>query len=86
MAFREIITIHSLVPPQKTMPAYQKSTLWKTAFPEGCTEFTAQRKRLTEAYERFHERVAKLLELIKAELPDRTLHHIIALAEGGPLA
>lgn len=58
------------------MPAYQQSTLWKTAFPEGCTEYTAQRKRLTEAYERFHERVAQLLGLIKAELPDLTLHDI----------
>lgn len=58
------------------MLAYQQSTLWKTAFPEGCTEYTAQRKRLTEAYERFHERVAQLLGLIKAELPNLTLHDI----------
>jgi len=58
------------------MPAYKQSSLWKTAFPEGCTEYTDQRKRLTEAYERFRERVAQLLELIKAELPDLTLHDI----------
>lgn len=58
------------------MPAYKQSSLWKTAFPEGCTEYTDQRKRLTEAYERFRERVAQLLGLIKAELPDLTLHDI----------
>ena len=58
------------------MPAYKQSSLWKTAFPESCTEHAAQRKRLTEAYERFRERVSQLLGQIKAELPDLTLHDI----------
>lgn len=58
------------------MDAYKQSSLWKTAFPDNSTEFPQQRKRIIEAYERFRERVALLLQQIQKELPSLTLHDI----------
>lgn len=58
------------------MDAYKQSSLWKTAFPDNSTEFPQQRKRIIEAYERFRDRVALLLQQIQKELPSLTLHDI----------
>ena len=58
------------------MDDFKQSTLWQTAFPASSTDFPEQRQRIVQAYERFRERVSQLLGLIKAELPDLTLHDI----------
>ena len=58
------------------MDAYKLSTLWKTAFPDNATDHIEQRQRIVQAYERFHERVAHLLQQIQKELPNLTLHDI----------
>jgi len=58
------------------MDDFKRSTLWQTAFSASSTDFPEQRQRIVQAYERFRERVSQLLGLIKAELPDLTLHDI----------
>ncbi len=58
------------------MDDFKQSTLWQTAFSASSTDFPEQRQRIVQAYERFRERVSQLLGLIKAELPDLTLHDI----------
>lgn len=66
------------------MDAYKQSTLWKTAFPDNATDHIEQRQRIVQAYERFRERVAHLLQQIQKELPNLTLHditHVDALWE-----
>lgn len=58
------------------MTSYEQSPLWLAAFCPVGDDYGQERKQLAEAYRAFRERVAKLLQLIAAELPALTVHDI----------
>lgn len=58
------------------MDAYELSSLWQNAFGAKQDGLDASRNRLAEAYRQFRTRVSFLLDQIKQELPDLTLHDI----------
>lgn len=58
------------------MCAYEKTSLWQSAFSPKNDGFEAQRNKLVEAYRDFRQQVALLLQRIQCELPDLTLHDI----------
>ena len=55
---------------------YKQTTLWQAAFSHQSDGLNLQRKKLSQAYEDFRERVAVLLTQIQRELPALTLHDI----------
>ncbi len=58
------------------MTSYEQSHLWSAAFCPVGDDYGQERKQLAEAYRAFRARVAKLLQLIAAELPALTVHDI----------
>jgi hypothetical protein len=61
------------------MTDLETTRIWRTALAAQSDEDESARSRLREAYREFRNRVAKLVEAIKVELPDLTVHDITHL-------